>query len=51
MVWRQLQRKGIRAARCTIVRLMKAMGLNGVLRGKKIRTTFSRESEAAADRD
>lgn len=34
-VWRQLQREGFSVARCTIARLMKAMGLAGVLRGKK----------------
>ncbi|EBE3722477.1 IS3 family transposase [Salmonella enterica] len=49
-VWRQLQREGIIVARCTIARLMKAMGLTGVLRGKKVRTTVSRKSEAAHDR-
>lgn len=49
-VWRQLQREGISVARCTIARLMKAMGLAGVLRGKKVRTTVSRKSEAAHDR-
>lgn len=49
-VWRQLQREGIIVARCTIARLMKAMGLTGVFRGKKVRTTVSRKSEAAHDR-
>lgn len=49
-VWRQLQREGINVARCTIARLMKAIGLTGVLRGKKVRTTVSRKSEAAHDR-
>ena len=34
-VWRQLQREGIGVARCTVVRLMKLMGLAGVLQGKK----------------
>ena len=48
-VWRQLQREGINVARCTIARLMKAMGLTGVLRGKKVRTTVSHKSEAAYD--
>jgi transposase InsO family protein len=40
-VWRQLRREGQAAARCTVERLMKAMGLHGVVRGKSIRTTFS----------
>lgn len=38
-VWRQLLREGIRVARCTVARLMAVMGLAGVLRGKKVRTT------------
>lgn len=50
-VWRQLQREGLRVARCTIERLMKAMGLVGVLRGKKVRTTVSRKEAAAGDRE
>ena len=32
-VWRQLTREGIAVARCTVARLMKAMGLQGVVRG------------------
>ena len=32
-VWRQLHREGIDAARCTVERLMKALGLRGVVRG------------------
>ncbi len=38
-VWRQLNREGIRVARCTVERLMKRLGLKGVRRGKSIRTT------------
>ncbi|WP_420480592.1 IS3 family transposase [Escherichia coli] len=49
-VWRQLLREGIRVARCTVARLMAVMGLAGVLRGKKVRTTISREAVAAGDR-
>lgn len=49
-VWRQLQREGFSVARCTIARLMKAMGLAGVLRGKKVRTTVGRKTQAAHDR-
>jgi putative transposase len=40
-VWRQLQREGFDVARCTVARLMRAMGLEGVIRGKLIRTTVS----------
>ncbi|WP_432612942.1 IS3 family transposase [Escherichia coli] len=49
-VWRQLLREGIRGARCTVARLMAVMGLAGVLRGKKVRTTISRKAVAAGDR-
>ena len=40
-VWRQLQREGFDTARCTVARLMRAMGLQGIIRGKPIRTTIS----------
>ena len=39
-VWRQLNREGIRVARCTVERLMKDLGLEGVRRGKVVRTTL-----------
>jgi putative transposase len=38
-VWRQLNREGIAVARCTVERLMREMGLRGVVRGKSRRTT------------
>jgi putative transposase len=40
-VWRQLLREGIAVARCTVARLMRTMGLQGVVRGKTVRTTIS----------
>jgi putative transposase len=40
-IWRQLQREGIEVARCTVERLMRAMGLKGAIRGKAIKTTRS----------
>ena len=40
-VWRQMQREGIGVARCTVARLMAGMGLQGVIRGKTVRTTIS----------
>ncbi|HHO4014380.1 TPA: IS3 family transposase [Escherichia coli] len=49
-VWRQLLREGIRVARCTVARLMAVIGLAGVLRGKKVRTTVSRKTVATGDR-
>ena len=39
-VWWQLLREGLRVARCTVERLMRKMGLKGVIRGKSIRTTI-----------
>ena len=43
-VWRQLQRKRIAVARCTVERLMRALGIQGVRRGKVVRTTLSNRS-------
>ena len=40
-VWRQLGREGIGVARCTVARLMRRMGLQGVIRAKAVRTTIS----------
>ena len=40
-VWRQLLREGHAVARCTIERLMRNMGLAGVIRGRKPGTTIS----------
>ncbi len=40
-VWHQLRREGFDVARCTVARLMRAMGLAGVIRGKPVRTTVS----------
>ncbi|HZA92839.1 MAG TPA: IS3 family transposase [Gemmatimonadales bacterium] len=49
-VWRQMQREGIDVARCTVARLMRHMGLKGVVRGKSIRTTVS-DAAAPCPRD
>ena len=47
-VWAQLQREGMRVARCTVERLMRALGLRGVVRGKHhVQTTIG---DAAAAR-
>jgi transposase InsO family protein len=43
-VWRQLLREGFDVARCTVARLMRAMGLAGVIRGKPVRTTIGDRS-------
>jgi putative transposase len=34
-VWRQLRREGVVTARCTVARLMQALGLRGVVRGQR----------------
>ena len=39
-VWRQLNREGVVVARCTVERLMRELGLQGVRHGKAIRTTI-----------
>lgn len=49
-VWRQMQREGFNVARCTIERLMKDQGLQGVRRGKKVRTTVP-DTSAPCPRD
>ncbi len=49
-VWRQLDREGISVARCTVARLMRQMGLRGVVRGKAVRTTRS-DPAAACPQD
>ena len=49
-VWRQLHREGIAAARCTVERLMRDLGLEGARRGKKICTTVRDDGhQRAAD--
>ena len=40
-VWKQMNREGITVARCTVERLMKRLGLQGVRRGKVVRTTIA----------
>lgn len=40
-VWRQLKREGFDVARCTVSRLMRDMGLQGVIRGKPVKTTIN----------
>ena len=39
-VWKQINREGLSIARCTVERLMKRLGLQGVRRGKVVRTTI-----------
>jgi transposase InsO family protein len=39
-IWRQLRREGFDVARCTVARLMKALGIQGIIRGKPHKTTI-----------
>ena len=45
-VWRQLKREEIAVARCTVERLMRSLGLQGAVRGKKVFTTVSDDCQA-----
>lgn len=40
-VWKQLQRERVAVARCTVARLMKQLNIQGIRRGKRLRTTIS----------
>ncbi|RPH56476.1 MAG: IS3 family transposase, partial [Acidobacteria bacterium] len=50
-VWRQLRREGIRAARCTVERLMREMGLRGVVRGRAWKITTQADPADARPAD
>ena len=39
-VWRQLRREGFAVVRCTVARLMRELGLSGVVRGRRVKTTI-----------
>jgi len=45
-VWLTLNREGTPAARCTVERLMKDLGLQGARRGKRVRTTIGNDAAA-----
>jgi transposase InsO family protein len=45
-VWRQLGREAFVVARCTVERLMRVLGLQGVVRGRRCRTTIPDDSAA-----
>jgi transposase InsO family protein len=40
-VWRQLEREQVAVARCTVERLMRRLSLEGVRRGKNVKTTIA----------
>ena len=48
-VWLALNREGIPVARCTVERLMRAQGLAGVRRGRRVRTTIPGDGVRARD--
>jgi putative transposase len=50
-VWRQLRREGLDVARCTVQRLMRAMGLRGAVRGRAFRATTEADLEAVRPPD
>jgi transposase InsO family protein len=50
-VWRQLRREGFEVARCTVERLMRAMGLRGVVRGRAFTTTTVADEASARPLD
>jgi transposase InsO family protein len=50
-VWRQLRREGVAVARCTVQRLMREMGLRGVVRGRAFKVTTIADEAAARPAD
>ena len=48
-VWQKLKREGYIIARCTVARLMKKLGIQGVWRGKNKQTTRSRDDQKRAN--
>jgi putative transposase len=50
-VWKQMGREGLRAARCRVRRLMRAMGLAGAVRGRAWVTTTESQTDAPRPAD
>ncbi len=50
-VWRQLKREGVAVARCTVERLMRQMGLQGAVRGRRFKRTTIVDEAAARPAD
>ncbi len=48
-IWHVLRRQGEDAARCTVERLMRRLGIRGVVRGKKVITTQPNTSQPCPD--
>jgi transposase InsO family protein len=50
-VWHQLRREGAPAARCTVERLMRRMGLRGAVRGRAFKVTTRADTSATRPPD
>jgi putative transposase len=50
-VWKQLRREGQAVARCTVARLMRRLGLTGVVRGRTFTVTTTPDAAAARPPD
>jgi len=50
-VWRQLRREGVDVARCTVERLMRALGLHGAVRGRAFKVTTVADESARRPAD
>jgi len=50
-VWRQLRREGFKVARCTVERLMRKMGLRGVVRDRAFKVTTTPDNDARRPAD
>jgi len=49
-IWKQFHREGTPVARCTVERLMRKLGISGVIRGRRVRTTIP-DDQAEKPRD
>ena len=50
-IWAQLNREGIRVARCTVERLMRDLGFQGAVRGRPKRTTIPADDHVGRPAD
>ena len=50
-VWKQLKREGHEVARCTVARLMRRLGLQGVVRGRRFKVTTIPDAAAMRPAD
>ena len=45
-LWHAMKREQFNIARCTVERLMRDIGIEGVRRGKKVKTTYGQPADA-----